>query len=203
MSDRFAPYIWSIPYMNIYDKIKRMPGNETFDEKMYIILNSEKYRNEPYCTDNLGEGMAVVKRVILYWWKPRFVLNHNTKTAFEFMTPNECLNTVTEDDIDWTSLKGLPKEALERAHNLDFHFPSFIRGFTNGVSKVSWQLNPDGQYYVDDDGFGMTSDKKIEIYGFIDTEGYVVEKFRLVKNDDELDEMRASAERKVSERDMR
>lgn len=186
--------------MNIYDKIERMSGNETFEEKMYIILNSEKYRKEPYCTDNLGEGMAVVKRVILGWWKPRYVLNHNNKTAFEFMGPDESLTTVTEDDIDWQSLKGLPSKALERAHNLDFHFPSFIRGFNNGVSLVSWQLNPEGRYYADDDGFGMTDDDEIEIYGFIDTNGKVIEKFRFVKEDKELKEMRINAERIVAER---
>ena len=73
-------------------------------------------------------------------------------------------------------------------------FPSFIRGFYNGVAQVDWQLNPDGRYYMDDDGFGMTNDVEIEIYGFIDKEGNVLVKFRTIKDSSELETMRKEAE---------
>ena len=55
-------------------------------------------------------------------------------------------------------------------------------------------LNPDGRYYMDDDGFGMTSDREIEIYGFIDQKAEVVVKFRYINDDSELDKMRKEAE---------
>ena len=72
------------------------------------------------------------------------------------MDSDERLVTVTENDINWTSLKKLPEDAVYVAQCLSFHFPSFIRGFKNGVARVDWQLNPDGRYYMDDDGIMQT-----------------------------------------------
>lgn len=111
------------------------------------------------------------------------------------MDKHQILCTVTEDDIDWESLKNLPKDAQEEARALSFHFPSFIRSFKNGVAKVSWQLNPDGRYFMDEDGYGMTDDEEIEIYGFIDQNAKVVVKFKNINEDySELDTMREVAE---------
>lgn len=115
------------------------------------------------------------------------------------MDSNERLVSVTTEGIDFDSLKKLPEEAIERAEWLSFQFPSFIRGFRNGVARVDWQLNPDGRYYQDDDEFGMTDDEEIEIYGFIDTKGDVLVKFRAIKDPSELVTMRKEAEEKVKE----
>lgn len=43
----------------------------------------------------------------------------------------------------------------------------------------------------------MTDDEEIEIYGFIDTKGKVVIKFKNINGYGELDEMRQLAEEKV------
>lgn len=77
---------------------------------------------------------------------------------------------------------------------MSFHFPSFIREFRNGVEQVDWQLNPDGRYYMDDDGYGMTPDVEINIHGFIDRNGHVLVKFRYVSDNKELEVMRKEAE---------
>lgn len=53
------------------------------------------------------------------------------------------------------------------------------RQYKNGVAEVEWQLNPDGMYYRDEDGFGMTDDEEIKLYGAIDRKGKVVKKFTL------------------------
>ncbi len=48
---------------------------------------------------------------------------------------------------------------------------------------------------MDDDGFGMTSDVEITVYGFIDSEMNVLVKFQYIDNDwNRLDEMRREAE---------
>lgn len=63
------------------------------------------------------------------------------------------------------------------------------------MAQVSWQLNPDGMYYRDEDGFGMTDDDEVEIYGFIDRKGKVVVKFKHINEDwNLLKEMRKEAE---------
>lgn len=185
--------------MNICDKISKMIKGESEEEKLYNILITDKYKESPYETMDLGEGMAIVNESMWGWWKPRYLLNHNTKSAYEFMDGSQKLVTVTEDDIDWESLKNLSKDAQEQAKRLSFHYPSFIRAFKNGVAEVSWQLNPDGRYYMDEDGFGMTNDDEIEIYGFIDQNAKVIVKFRNIQNFNELGEMRKTAEQIVKQ----
>ncbi len=91
-------------------------------------------------------------------------------------------------------LQSLPQKAIQRARRLSFHYPSFISLFKNGVAEVDWQLNPDGRYYMDDDGFGMTDDKEINIYGFIDKTGTVVVKFQAIDSSEQLYAMRRVAE---------
>ena len=53
---------------------------------------------------------------------------------------------------------------------------------------------------MDDDGFGMTNDEEIEIYGFIDKTGKVLVKFRAINDNKELIAMRKEAEEKVSDK---
>ena len=181
--------------MSIYKEISKMLGFESPEEKLYQLLNTDEYNERPYEYSDLGEGMGVIGETMWGWWKHRYLVNHNTKCAYEFMDKNQKLCTVTEDDIDWESLKGLPEVVQGRARALSFHFPSFIRSFKNGVAKVSWQINPDGRYYMDEDGYGMTDDDEIEIYGFIDQNARVVVKFKNInENYSELDNMRKEAE---------
>lgn len=59
------------------------------------------------------------------------------------------------------SIKQLPEKAKERAMSLSAQFPTFVRGSHNGVTEIFWQLNPDDRYYMDDDGFDMTSDEEM------------------------------------------
>lgn len=186
--------------MSIYKKLARIHSNKSTEEKLYEVLQSNTYKSSLYKIEDLGEGMAVLYQNIWGWYKPRFALNHNSKTAFEFMDSYERLVTVTAEDIDWTSLKKLPEATIYRAECLSFQFPSFIRGFRNGVARVDWQLNPDGRYYMDDDGYGMTADEEIEIYGFIDAKGKVLVKFKAIKDRKELETMRKKAEEIVKNR---
>lgn len=168
--------------------------------ELYRHLKNEKYRKRPFETASLGEGMSVVNEVIDQYWKPRFLLDNENGTAVEFMGRNETLLTITSDDIDWASLEtGVSASAMSRAKALDFHYPSFIYAFKNGVAEVVWQLAPDGMYYMDEDGFGMEPDEAENIYGFIDRQGRVLVKFRYVGDNNELIAgMRAEAERIVN-----
>ena len=180
--------------MNFF-KANKNQSNDSAAQDLYTRLNTEMYKSGSWRTEDNGEDMAIVSQVICQYWKPRFLLDHNTKCAYEFMTSREALTTVTEDDIDWDSLKELPEESIERARHLDAHFPTRIRSFENGVAQVSWQLNPDGMYYMDEDGYGMTDDDEVEIYGFIDRKGNVIVKFKNINEDwNLLKAMRKEAE---------
>lgn len=184
---------------NITSEFVKVPIDQKARE-LYDKLSNEKFNTRPWRIEDIGEDMAVASKVIMEYWKPRYLIDHNAKCAYEFMNRWETLCTVELDDIDWDSLKGLPEECIERAKTLDFHFPSFIRTYKNGVAEVSWQLNPDGRYYMDDDGFGMTDDEEVTIYGFIDKTGKALVKFRDIHEDwNILRIMRYEAEQKVKQ----
>ena len=99
-------------------------------------MNTDEYKERPYEYTDLGE-VAVIGETMWGWWKHRFLINHNTKRAYEFMDKDQRLVTVTEDDIDWESLKGLPEDAISTARSLSFHFPS--SGSTPSMIIISIQ----------------------------------------------------------------
>lgn len=147
-------------------------------EELYNLLTQEQYTMYPYEIEDYNEGMAVLKESISGWWKPRYLLVHTARKAYLFMDESETLVTVTDDDIDWDSLRSLPEKYIDRAKAHSGHFPTLIHYFHNGEAEVSWQINPDGRYYEDEDGFGMTDDEEITLLGKIDSTGKVVQKFR-------------------------
>lgn len=178
---------------NIFRKAEK---NNTPAQNLYIVLKNEDLTKSPFDTDDLGEDMTLVKESIFGWWKPVYVMDHRNKTAFRFLDSSMCLAFATTEDIDWESLEGIDGDAHDRAEELDARFPTCIRSYKNGVAEVSWQINPDGRYYMDDDGFGMTDDEELEIYGFIDRNGKVLVKFKHIREDwDELKSMRKEAEK--------
>lgn len=130
-------------FSTIYDKdefervCKYIEKTGSKKTRLYDILNTENYKQGSYDSWDLSEGMELISESMWGWWKPRFLLNHNTRHAYEFMDGNQRLITVKECDIDWDSLKNLPEEVVERARALSFHFPSFIRQFKNGVAEVA------------------------------------------------------------------
>jgi hypothetical protein len=181
--------------MSVTKKVDALnaPG-KSFDEKLYMVLSAMNFTRNGYRVSELGEGMSVIEQVIWGWWKQRYLIDNKNCRAYEIMDGNMDFVNFTTDDIDWNSIKQLPEKAIMRAQEMSAQFPTFIRGFRNGIAEVSWQLNPDGRYYMDEDGFGMTSDEEITVYGFIDAEMNVSVKFQFINDDwKRLERMRAEA----------
>lgn len=57
-------------------------------------------------------------------------------------------------------------------------FSSYIT-LLDGQYALIWQIQPDGRYWEDEDGFGGTSDDEINLYARIDEAGSFIEPFRL------------------------
>lgn len=161
---------------DIFKKENAPKANEQARELYNKLMSPECQRIFNF--EDYGENMTIAKEVILQYWKPRFLLDNNTQCAYEFMSGSEVLCKVSDDDIDWESLKGLSETCLRRVHGRDAHFPTLIRAFHDGIAEVSWQVNPDGMYYMDEDGFGMSDDDEVELIGSIDRQGNVVSKFQ-------------------------
>lgn len=167
--------------------------SNNFAEDLYTQLNVSSFSSYPYENRDLNDGMSIISQVIFGYWKPRFLMDNNAKTAVEFMDANEVLKTVSVDDIDLDSLKQVPDMIVERAIRLSAHYPTFIRSYKNGIAELSWQINPDGRYFMDEDGFGMTDDDEITLYGYVDRTGNPLVKLRMIESLDELRKMERQA----------
>lgn len=149
-------------------------------KELYEELIKPKYRRGRYRAVDRSEGMTLVEETIWGWWKPRFLLDHNDKEAYVFLDTYQNFANFSEEDVDLNSIKEVPDEAYERALIGNAQFPTFVGQFKGGIAEVAWQINPDGRYYMDDDGFGMTSDREITLHGAIDRKGRVVKKYVLM-----------------------
>lgn len=49
----------------------------------------------------------------------------------------------------------------------------------NGRHLVIWQIQPDGRYWADEDGFGAESDYEIRLYSYVDEYGNFTAPFRI------------------------
>lgn len=166
---------------------------EIDNTSLYQKLQSARYKFGDYKKENLGEGMILVEELKGGYWKPRYLIDIETETACELMDSDYCLLTITADDIAWETIETLPAQLKERARTLNAYFPTIISGYHDGVAEVKWQINPDGRYYMDSDGYGETDDKEVALFSYLDRKGKPLVKFRMVKDSSELKEMKMEA----------
>ena len=50
-------------------------------------------------------------------------------------------------------------------------YRSSFESLGNGKYRMLWQIQPDGRYWEDEDGFGAESDEEISLYADIDQDG--------------------------------
>ena len=173
-------------------------------ERLYRSLSKTRFDKLQFRVHELNEGISVIEQVIGGWWKQRYLMDENNFRAYEIMNEDLEFVNFTVEDIDWKSIECLPEYMKARAQRLSALFPTFVLRFQNGVAEVHWQLNPDGRYYRDDDGYGMTDDEETTVYGFIDAAMNVLVKFQYIGSDwNRLKEMRLEAERKIESKSSR
>ena len=61
--------------MSIYKKLSKMVGCGSLEEKLYALLQTDTYKTDLYQTWDLGEGMAVLHKNMMGWYKPRLPSN--------------------------------------------------------------------------------------------------------------------------------
>lgn len=156
-------------------------GREERAKELYRKLMAMEVDFEPHL-EGLGEGMSKVQRETWDGYlETKYIINRKTLCAYEVVDESGKLAMLTKDDVDWESLKDVPEEARRIAEGLSSGYSVKIGRFYKGAAWVEWQINPDGYYYMDDDGFGMTNDVEVNLYGQINTKGEVVRKFSLSK----------------------
>ena len=68
----------------------------------------------------------------------------------------------------------------------DVRFEARFTSPENGKTLMYWTIQPDGMYWMDNDGFGITNDKRITLYSTIDENGNFLHKFRLYSIGDKI-----------------
>lgn len=149
--------------------------------QLYLDLCSPQYQTNSFQIEDLGEQMALMKELVSGYWRLRYLLDHERQEAVEIVDASQQLTTVTEDDIDWESMKKLPSKVAARAYYRLCLYPFFILNYHNGIAEAIWMINPEGRYFADSDGYGMTGDQEINLRGAIDRSGKVVERFRYIE----------------------
>lgn len=86
---------------------------------------------------------------------------------------------LTEADIEPSTLRLIKHQCPYLAFKARYRF--WVFPFTGSKAAVEWTVRPDGSYYADSDGFGMTDNEEITLHGFIDTNGRPIGKFRLYR----------------------
>lgn len=86
---------------------------------------------------------------------------------------------LTEADIEPSTMRLIKQQCPYLAFKAHYRF--WVFPFTGSKAAVEWTVRPDGSYYADSDGFGMTDDKEITLHGFINTKGRPIGQFRLYR----------------------
>lgn len=164
-------------------------------KELYVELQKAMYDKSPYHRmKEWGEGMEIVSEAIDGFWRERFLINHQTKEAYELMNRSLTLTFLTKEDVDWEGVKTL--ENNHNAYSFSAYYQRFaVEQFKNGVALVEWTLYPDGRYFMDEDGFGMEDNDESVLYGFIDKKARVVVPFQ-AKSWEEMEGYRIQAERR-------
>jgi hypothetical protein len=170
-------------------------------KKLYAVAmdpNSEfRTAKSHYYSHDLGENMELIEALHHRQWQPSVLLDHDAKRAYVVMHWDKVLDFIGEKDVVWESLEGLEPKAVERAYHFRGVYPVKFGKFENGVASIEWQINPDGMYFMDSDGYGITDDEERPLFAFVDRQLRVLLPFRYLsksKKIAELDRMRAEAE---------
>lgn len=83
--------------------------------------------------------------------------------------------------------------AINVAEGRNVNYPITIHRFHKGYAMVSWQLCCDESNYVDEDGYGMTNEEEVIVYGFIDKQCQVIFPFTRARNQTEVQQLRIEA----------
>lgn len=138
----------------------------------------KEYRKELV---DLGEEMSLLNVLVGSHWRPYFLIDQRAGEAYRLIDPSNRLTRITLSEVSLYKLSDLPSKAYNRARTLNATYPVTISRFENDRATMTWQINPDGAYFMDADGYGMTDDEEISLRTTIDRRGFAMFPFELVK----------------------
>ena len=147
----------------------------TTPKDLYKELAADFLSGERYYFAKRGEGM------ILGWekfGKRVFLLNKDTEEAWELLSAASRFAEWDAAAVEIAATFDLPYGAQRNAVELRAKYYFGVNSFEDGVASVDWTLEPDGRYYADEYGYGMTDDEEISFHAFIDRAGHILVPFQ-------------------------
>lgn len=127
---------------------------------------SKYFKSKDYIFVNRGDGMWT--GCMLNGSSASYLLNEETQEAWEIISPDGKLSLWATTAVNQSAIADLPEDARLTAEMMRApYFFGIYDCFKDGVACYMWTLQPDGRYYADEDGFGMTNDVEINLYGFL------------------------------------
>ncbi len=121
---------------------------------------------------DFGEDMAVA-----YQYSPRRIYLVNRKKEFAWLVlDRDDIVQWDKKDVDFEKVSTLGNN--ENATVMYAPYGFNISWFKNGRALVSWTLYPDGQYFADEDGYGMEDNEESKVYAFVNQQCEIVVPFQ-------------------------
>lgn len=147
---------------------------------LYAKLASDFEAEERYGFDDRGEGMLQATE---FSTGRRFLLNTELKKAWELVTADGHFAHWNASDVELGVALDMPSSARRKIFNVRVPHYFGMEYYEHGVALAVWTVQPDGIFYGDEDGFGVTSDQEITLYAYVDREGQMLVPFQPMDDD--------------------
>lgn len=144
-------------------------------KQLYKELSADFKTEKHYSFADRGEGMLQARENN---GKRVFLVNKEKNEAWELVNAIGTLSLWNASAVEISSIFEMPGVAQRNAMSVKVPYYFGIEEYSNGVTLVVWTLQPDGCYYADSDGYGMTDDEEINLYAYIDKEGHIIVPFQ-------------------------
>lgn len=151
------------------------------DSKQLYKKLSEDFKTEKYYSfANRGEDMLQAREKN---GKRVYLVNKEREEAWELINALGTFSLWNASAVEISSLFDMTGKVLHTALSVKAPYYFGVEDYANGVTMVVWTLQPDGCYYADSDGYGMTDDDEINVYAYIDREGHILVPFQPMDHD--------------------
>lgn len=83
----------------------------------------------------------------------------------------------SDEEIDFEAIDKIENSHNAHSRRIDYADINRWNDCENGLIAISWTLYPDGQYFADDDGFGMEDNDEVKVYCVMNEDLEVVRPF--------------------------
>ena len=111
----------------------------------------------------------------------RYLVNKATGKIRQISTPGHVVG-FSDDEIDFATVDKLPHGYNAHSRRMDYGAIGWWDSCQDGLIALCWTLYPDGQYFADEDGFGMEDNDEERIYCVMDDDLNVVQPFTVVQD---------------------